>query len=70
MQLFVYGTLLKGMESESFLNVSQYIGPAMFQAQLFDLGDYPGMKVGKGAVVGELYEIDQVTLDALDRLEG
>ena len=70
MQLFVYGTLLKGMERESILNVSQYIGPAMFQAQLFDLGDYPGMKVGKGAVFGELYEIDQVTLDALDRLEG
>ena len=70
MLLFVYGTLLKGMERESLLNVSQYISPAMLQAQLFDLGDYPGMKVGKGVVVGELYEIDQVTLDALDRLEG
>ena len=70
MLLFVYGTLLKGMEREFILTDSRYTGPAMFQAQLFDLGDYPGMKVGRGLVVGELYEIDEVILDSLDRLEG
>ena len=70
MLLFVYGTLLKGMEREFVLSDSQYLGPAVFQAQLFDLGDYPGIKVGRDLVIGELYEINRVTLDLLDRLEG
>ncbi|MEC7869082.1 MAG: gamma-glutamylcyclotransferase [Candidatus Poribacteria bacterium] len=70
MLLFVYGTLLKGMEREFVLSDSQYLGPAVFQAQLFDLGDYPGIKVGRGLVIGELYEINRVTLDLLDKLEG
>ena len=70
MLLFVYGTLLKGMEREFVLSDSQYLGPAVFQAQLFDLGDYPGIKVGRGLVIGELYEITRVTLDLLDKLEG
>lgn len=70
MLLFVYGTLLKGMEREFILDGSQYAGPAMLQAKLFDLGSYPGIKMGRGMVFGELYEINEVTLGSLDRLEG
>ena len=50
--IFVYGTLLKGLERESVLTNSGYMGPAMIQAELFDLGYYPGTKEGKGRKTG------------------
>jgi gamma-glutamylaminecyclotransferase len=39
--------------------------------ELRDLGAFPGMvRGGAGAVIGEVYEVDEATLAALDRLEG
>lgn len=70
MIIFVYGTLLKGLERESVLTNSRYMGPVMIQAELFDLGYYPGTKEGKGTVVGELYEVNKEIIDALDRIKG
>jgi len=70
MKVFVYGTLLRGMERAQFLTNSRYIGPAMIQAEVFDLVYFPGIKEGNGTVIGELYEIDQGTLDVLDEIEG
>ena len=69
-KIFVYGTLLKGMERASILAESSYLGPAMTQAGLYDLGAYPGIKQGERTTVGELYGITEGTLATLDRIEG
>jgi gamma-glutamylcyclotransferase (GGCT)/AIG2-like uncharacterized protein YtfP len=70
MQIFVYGTLLKGLERNGILAASKYLTHATIQADLYDCGDYPGVVQGTGTVHGELYAIDRDTLDKLDRVEG
>lgn len=70
MKVFVYGTLLKGLERQPVLGDSKYLGPALVQAELFDLGCYPGVREGNGTVVGELYEVKMKTIERLDRIEG
>ena len=37
---------------------------------MYDLGSYPGIIDGEGQVIGEIYEINQVTLNELDKAEG
>jgi gamma-glutamylcyclotransferase (GGCT)/AIG2-like uncharacterized protein YtfP len=69
MMIFVYGTLLKGQQRESVLTNSKYIGPAMIQAELFDLGTFPCVKKGIGTVIGELYEVDKETISFIDKIE-
>ena len=72
--VFVYGTLLVGESNHRFLKGAQLISPeARTQPgfRLHDLGPYPGLtRGGEQAVVGEVYEVDEPTLAALDRLEG
>lgn len=70
MIVFVYGTLLRGMSRSLVLAQSRFLGLGEIQADLYDLGSYPGLIDGKGRVIGELYEIDSTTLEALDHIEG
>jgi gamma-glutamylaminecyclotransferase len=74
-KVFVYGTLLAGEPNSRLLARSQRLGDARTGEgfALFDLGAFPGMvraRAGVGSVIGELYEVDDETLEALDRLEG
>lgn len=39
-------------------------------AELFDLGAYPGIAVGEGSVRGEVFDIDDEALVAADVIEG
>lgn len=71
--VFVYGTLMKGRRNhEAFLKNSRFIGKGVLEGYaLYDLGSYPGIKENSdGKVKGELYEIDIVTLERLNCLEG
>ena len=71
MIIFVYGTLLSGLERSYVLDDSTFIGGAVAgSVQLYDLGDHPGIKRGDGAVVGELYDVNDITLETLDCIEG
>jgi len=71
MIIFVYGTLLSKLERSYVLDGSEFIGEAIVGgAKLYDLGYYPGIKHGDGAVVGELYNVDDKTLKILDTIEG
>jgi gamma-glutamylaminecyclotransferase len=74
--VFVYGSLRKGEFNHRLLAVP---GARLIMAksrtepgyELRDLGAFPGMvRGGAGAVIGEVYEVDEATLAALDRLEG
>jgi len=70
MNLFVYGTLLKGLVRQSVLRSSRYEGPGLIRAELFDLGVFPGLHEGRDAVVGEIYQVDDETINTLDNIEG
>ncbi|MDX2020452.1 MAG: gamma-glutamylcyclotransferase family protein [Deltaproteobacteria bacterium] len=72
MKLFVYGTLMRGECNEERLRGARFIGvdctPPIYS--LVNLGPYPGLiEAGTTAVHGEVYEIDDVLLAALDAFE-
>lgn len=71
MIIFVYGTLLKGLEHSEALDDSKFLGKAMaIDVCLYDLGVFPGIKKGDGRVLGELYEVNEEALENLDEIEG
>ena len=72
--LFVYGTLRQS-GSNSLLKMfpnSRFVGNAAVCGRLYDLGDYPAILLDSSAapVAGEVYEIDNDTLTALDEFEA
>ncbi len=69
-KVFVYGTLLQGEMRNPVLDGSHYLGPALATGQLVDLGSYPALIEGNGGVVGELYAVNRLVLEQLDRIEG
>lgn len=69
-KVFVYGTLLQGLERHEALEQSQFLGPALLSgACLYDLGAYPGAVLGAGEITGELYEVSAEVLATLDVIE-
>lgn len=71
--IFTYGTLQVGEGNHGLLGKSELLGPATLKDfGLYNVCDsFPGIisKTG-GAVKGELYKVNDVTLALLDRLEG
>ena len=68
--IFVYGTLKKGERAHIFLKDAQFLGRAFVAGfELYDLGEYPGAKRGKGIVKGEVYLVDKNLLKLLDEYE-
>jgi len=69
----LYGSLLRGlgaMKELGILDRVRFVGPCLLEGQLFDLGDYPGMRHGAGQVVGEIYTLlDLEALRIMDRFE-
>ncbi len=75
--LFVYGSLMRGMERAAFLSSADkagFVATGSARGTLYDLGAFPGMKEGNnGSLVhGELYELvdPQTFFDTLDLIEG
>jgi gamma-glutamylcyclotransferase (GGCT)/AIG2-like uncharacterized protein YtfP len=70
--LFTYGTLMRGYPLHRTLaRRATFLGPAHGGGRLLDLGPYPGLIDGEGAVHGELYRLDAPELlHDLDREEG
>jgi gamma-glutamylaminecyclotransferase len=72
-RVFVYGTLRQGEGNHRLLLSARFVGEAHTVPgfALYDLGAFPGLvREGAGTVTGELYDVDEATLAALDRLEG
>ena len=77
-KVFVYGSLLKGQHNhDRILKDSQFVTEATIRGNIYHLGGFPAVIVDKVAlkhnndiVVGEVYEVNQNTLDQLDILEG
>ena len=69
-RLFVYGTLRAGQIAHGMLAGARFLGRRAAPGyRLVDLGDYPAIVPGEGSVPGELYEVDDETLAAIDRYE-
>ncbi|HXG36580.1 MAG TPA: gamma-glutamylcyclotransferase family protein [Dehalococcoidia bacterium] len=74
-RLFVYGTLMNGMEANVILasKGARYVGSGVIQGRLYDLGEYPAAVKSDDpneVVVGELYELpDLAALRGLDAYE-
>ncbi|MHA2939220.1 gamma-glutamylcyclotransferase family protein [Vibrio sp. RC27] len=69
--VFVYGTLRRGESNHYLLEHSEFLGKVQTQPlfSLYDLGEYPGAIEGDAAIIGEVYQVNETTLEALDRLE-
>ena len=73
--IFVYGTLKRGGSNHRFLAGQQFLGVATTTSgyTLYILGDYPGMVHSANSdhfVTGEVWNVDDVCLAGLDKLEG
>lgn len=69
----LYGSLMRRLGAMQGLGVGgqlRFVGPCVITGELFDLGDYPGMRHGDGRVIAELYALlDVDVIDALDEFE-
>ena len=71
--VFVYGTLMREEYNHGLLAGDRFLGEAATTPEftLVNLGAYPALiDDGTTSVKGEVYEVEAMTLAALDRLEG
>ncbi len=70
--IFVYGTLMSGQPNhEAFLGKNKKITDGWIEGyDMYDLGNYPGIRKGEGRVFGEVYIVSDETLEQIDQLEG
>ena len=75
-QVFVYGTLKTGGEIRGLNNMGLNVTPkgksktSYPDYEMLDLGAFPGLLKGKSFIVGEVWEMDEEALFALDGMEG
>lgn len=72
-RVFVYGTLLAGEPNHRLLTGARLAHEPGERAEIAQLERGLGPRLrdgGEHAVAGEVYEVDEATLAALDRLEG
>ena len=71
-RLFVYGTLKKGFRNAVYLENARCLGEFITDPvyAMYDFGNYPAVsEMGKTAIKGEVYEIDEELLASIDQLE-
>ena len=71
MLVAVYGSLKKGFGNHSLLKHSKFIGEDIVKGfEMRSMGAFPFIRKGFGNVHIEIYEVDDLTMFNLDRLEG
>ncbi len=72
--VFVYGTLKRGgaRAMPEVFPGAKFVGRASVRGRLYDLGEYPGLLLGgtDSTVAGEVYEVDDGTLNRMDDIEA
>lgn len=77
--VFAYGTLRAGEINDlarhadaRALPAPRQVGQARLPGQLYDFGDWPGLvdQADGAAVLGEVYEVDELLLALMDEIEG
>lgn len=71
MLMFVYGSLMKGFPNHYLLEKAEFITTAKIKGLLYSLPyGYPALVDGDEWAFGEVYNVDDETLKAVDNLEG
>ncbi len=70
MLLFVYGTLLSGLDYAWMLEDADFLGLGIIEGVMFNVSWFPAVVAGDGYVIGELYRINDYHVRALDDFEG
>ena len=60
---------MKQMGLSEYMKDAIYQGPAFIYADLYFLGQFPGVRPGKNKVFGELYEINNKSIPDIDKVE-
>lgn len=69
MRIIVYGSLRRKQGNSHWMTNAQWLGDYTIPGYaLYDLGHYPAVLSGDGAVYGEVYRIDSTILAELDVL--
>ncbi len=71
--IFVYGTLRRTDVRNSVLTNSKFLGDykSIPKYTMYNLGAFPCITFGgKTSIVGEVYSVDNYTLDRIDMIEG
>ena len=72
--VFVYGTLRRGGANAMSMRFpsSKFVAEAKVSGRLYDLGAYPGLVLNESnsLVTGEVYKVDDETLNKLDDFEA
>ena len=70
-RLFVYGSLQRGFRHHELLAGARFVERASTVPghRLVVVDGYPALTAGRGAVVGELFEVDTPLLERLDEFE-
>ena len=72
--IFIYGTLRRGSPGAMSVRFpsARFFGETEVRGSLYDLGPFPGLLLNesKSSVVGEVYEVDDQTLNDLDEFEA
>lgn len=72
-KVFVYGSLKRGYGNHHFLEKSMYQGNIVTHPEytMYSLGAFPAVvEGGDTSIHGEVYEVTDSTMEALDFLEG
>lgn len=71
-KVFVYGTLKRGQSNHSLLEDSKFLGEySAKDMHIINTNNYPYAYEEEGLqAIGELYEVNKKTMEALDTLEG
>lgn len=71
-RLFAYGSLRRGQPNHGELDGARFVKTTRTLAEhaLVELDGYPLLSPGAGAIAGELFELDDARLAALDAFEG
>lgn len=72
MKVFVYGSLMKKYWNHYLLVKQRYLGRGLLKNyEMYHVSSFPGIisKPGEN-IIGEVYDIDEITLKRLDQLES
>ena len=69
-RLFVYGTLKRHGEKHYLLEGATFVGTGVARGFVLGFGEFPEMKRGDAEVSGEIWDVPDHAMPAIDEWEG